>query len=179
MGFLKKIFGGKDENIVISSYADFWNWFKRHEKSFFKTVKDHEKVDEDFLRKLTPLLRQLSEDFYCVTGMVDDNTAELIISTDGIIKEFVFAEDFVAAAPVYVWAASLGEFKGMRASSYYDAACCFALSNQPDSAFKYLSKAKDLGWSNKTHLLKDSDLSSLHGTQQWDEFTNSMTEQKN
>ena len=88
------------------------------------------------------------------------------------------AKNFVAAAPVYLWAASLGEFKGMRASSYYDAACCFALSNQPDSAFKYLSKAKALGWSNKTHLLKDSDLSSLHGTQQWDEFTNSMTEQK-
>jgi len=98
MGFLKKIFG-KDEELTINSYADFWQWFKHNEKAFFKTVKEHEKVDEDFLRKITPLLRQLSEDFYCVTGMVDDNTAELIISTDGIIKAFVFAEDFVAAAP--------------------------------------------------------------------------------
>lgn len=100
MGFLKKIFGGKDGDIVVGNYADFWNWFRRHERAFFKTIKEHEKVDEDFLRKLTPLLRQLSEDFYCVTGMIDDNTAELIISTDGIIKEFVFAEEFVAAAPV-------------------------------------------------------------------------------
>ena len=32
--------------------------------------------------------------------MTDDDTAELIISTDGIIKEFVFAEEFVAAAPL-------------------------------------------------------------------------------
>lgn len=99
MGFLKKIFGGKEENVTISSYADFWHWFRRNEKPFFKAVKEQQKVDEDFLRKLTPLLRQLSEDFYCVTGMIDDNTAELIISTDGIIKEFVFAEEFVAAAP--------------------------------------------------------------------------------
>lgn len=100
MGFLKKIFGGKDEDVVISSYADFWLWFKKHEKPFFKAVRDHDKVDEDFLRKLSPVLRQVSEDFYSVTGMVDDNTAELIISTDGIIKEFVFAEEFVAGAPV-------------------------------------------------------------------------------
>lgn len=98
MGFLKKIFG-KEEEIIINDYAGFWQWFRQHDKAFFKTVKEHEKVDEDFLRKITPLLRQLSEDFYCVTGMIDDNTAELIISTDGIIKAFVFAEEFVAAAP--------------------------------------------------------------------------------
>jgi uncharacterized protein YjaZ len=89
------------------------------------------------------------------------------------------AKNFAAAAPVYLWVASLAEFKGTKAGSYYDAACCFALSNQPDSAFKYLNSAKELGWSNKTHLLKDTDLSPLHGTKQWEEFTNSMSEQKN
>lgn len=100
MGFLKKIFGAKDEDIVISNYADFWRWFQKNEKAFFKAVKEHDKVDEDFLRRLTPMLRQVSEDFYCVTGMTDEYTAELIISTDGIIREFVFAEEFVAAAPL-------------------------------------------------------------------------------
>lgn len=99
MGFLKKIFGGK-EAPVVNSYADFWNWFKQYESSFFKIVKRHEKVDEDFLNKLTPLLLQLNDDFYCVTGMLDDDTAELIITTDGTVKEFVFAEEFIAAAPV-------------------------------------------------------------------------------
>lgn len=99
MGFLKKIFGRKDEPAVIGNYADFWRWFQKNEKGFFKAVREQARVDEDFLRKLTPMLRQLSEDFYCVTGMTDDNTAELIISTDGIIKEFVFAEEFVATAP--------------------------------------------------------------------------------
>ncbi len=99
MGFLKKIFSGKEEEVTINSYADFWHWFQKHEKEFFKVVKEHNKIDEEFLQKITPALRQLNEDFYCVTGMADDNTAELIISADGIIKEFVFAEEFIAAAP--------------------------------------------------------------------------------
>jgi hypothetical protein len=98
MGFLKKIFGNR-QPLIISSYADFWKWFKQHEQTFFKAVKNHDRVDEQFLGKLTPLLQQLNDDFYCVTGMLDDSTAELIITTDGTVKEFVFAEEFVAAAP--------------------------------------------------------------------------------
>jgi hypothetical protein len=71
------------------------------------------------------------------------------------------AKNFSAAAPLYVWAASLTEFQTSRAGNYYDAACCFALSNQPDSAFAYLEKAKEQGWNNKTHLLKDGDPADL------------------
>lgn len=100
MGILKKTFNGKEEDQAVNKYEGFWNWFKEHEGDFFKVVKNHERIDEDFLSQLTPQLQEISENFYCVTGMADDNTAELIISTDGIIKEFVFAEEFVAAAPV-------------------------------------------------------------------------------
>lgn len=99
MGFLKKIFNNKEEEITINNKEDFWVWFVQHEKDFFTAVKEHEKVDEAFLQKISPLLHQLNENFYCVTGMINDSTAELIISTDGIIKEFVFAEELVAAAP--------------------------------------------------------------------------------
>ncbi|MBL0356706.1 MAG: DUF695 domain-containing protein [Chitinophagaceae bacterium] len=98
MGFLKKIFGSK-EPAVIHNHADFWYWFKQHEQSFFKTVKKHDKVDENFLSKLTPLLLQLNDDFFCVTGMVSEDIAELIITTDGTVKAFVFAEECIAAAP--------------------------------------------------------------------------------
>ena len=88
-------------------------------------------------------------------------------------------KNFSAAAPLYVWAASLTEFKSSQASNYYDAACCFALSSNPDSAFAYLKKAKDQGWNDKTHLLKDADLESLHGSKQWKKLVRSMEEQKN
>jgi hypothetical protein len=89
------------------------------------------------------------------------------------------ARNFSSAAPLYLQVASLTEFKTSMASNYYDAACCFALSNNSDSAFFYLKKAKELGWNNKTHLLKDEDLTTLHGTKQWKKFVKSMKEQKN
>jgi len=92
---------------------------------------------------------------------------------------FYQVKNYVAAAPTYLWAASLAEFKGVKASCYYDAACCYALSGKSDSAFDCLNKANELGWTNKTHLLKDSDLNSLHGTPQWNKFTDSMKEPKN
>lgn len=97
---MKKEIEESEAEITIGSYADFWQWFLKHEKTFFTIVKEHDNIDEGFLQKISPALRQLSEDFYCVTGMAGDDTAELIISTDGIIKEFVFAEEFIAAAPL-------------------------------------------------------------------------------
>ncbi len=42
MSFFKKIFNKKDE--PIKSYQDFWNWFLKNEKTFFKTVTDQSKI---------------------------------------------------------------------------------------------------------------------------------------
>ncbi len=98
MRFFKKIFGNK-ELPVIDSYAAFWHWFKTHGQSFFKVLKKNENIDNGFLKKLTPCLQQLNEDFYCVCGMISSHTAELIITTDGAVKSFGFAEELVAAAP--------------------------------------------------------------------------------
>src|SRR5215475_3727077 len=81
---------------------------------------------------------------------------------------------YAEAAPLYLQSASAAEFKGTKASNYYDAACCLALSGAPDSAFSYLNKAVALGWNNKEHLQKDSDLNSLHDDRQWKELLNSI-----
>ena len=52
----------------------------------------------------------------------------------------------------------------------YNAACSYALSNQIDSAFVQLLKiAKGGHYTNYTHLLKDSDLSSLYEDSRWEE----------
>ena len=99
MNFLKKIFGNKEET-PIKSYADFWHWFQQQEQSFFKIVKGHNDIDKKFFSKLSPKLVQLNDGFYFVAGMFDDNTAELIISAEGYVKTFVFAEELVTAAPV-------------------------------------------------------------------------------
>jgi tetratricopeptide (TPR) repeat protein len=89
------------------------------------------------------------------------------------------AKNYKAAAPMYVWAASLNEFRSNKASSYYNAACSYALTGNKDSAFIYLKKATELGWNNKTHLQKDTDLDILHGDKQWKKIVKSIKEPKN
>lgn len=94
---LQKILGKKDK--APNSYENFWNWFRRNEKKFFKVVKEHDNIEKKFFDKLAPKLNELKDGFWYLTGMYDDNTAELIITADGAIKNIVFAEELVSAAP--------------------------------------------------------------------------------
>ena len=87
MNFLKSIFNKKEK--TITSYSDFWKWFEKNEKKFYKTVKRHRNIEVDFFDKLAPKLDELKEGFWYLTGMYDDTTAELIITADGLIKNFV------------------------------------------------------------------------------------------
>ncbi len=97
MNLLKKLFGKKDG--PITSYEDFWNWFQQHEKSFFKVVKQQGDIEKEFFDKLSPKLDEFKEGFFYLTGMCDDNTAELVISAEGSVKNIVFVEELVSAAP--------------------------------------------------------------------------------
>src|SRR4051812_1581847 len=97
MSFLKSIFKTKDE--PIQSYEDFWNWFARNAKTFHKVVKEQGNVNKDFFDKLSPKLKELKDGFWYLTGMYDDNAAELVITADGTIKNIVFVEELVLAAP--------------------------------------------------------------------------------
>lgn len=99
MGFFKKLFG-KKEDVPVVGNEGFWNWFIQHEASFYATVKGRSDINKNFLDKLMPKLQDLNGQFYCVTGMCDEDTAELIITAEGDIKTFVFVEELVAEAPV-------------------------------------------------------------------------------
>lgn len=97
MSLLKKLFTGKDE--PITNYDDFWKWFIRHEKTFFNVVKNQDDIERKFFEKLSPKLGELMGGFYYLTGMLDDNTVELILTADGTIKNLVFVEELVGKAP--------------------------------------------------------------------------------
>ena len=97
MNIFKKIFSPPDD--PIRSYQDFWNWFQKHEKAFFKTVKQGKHIEKDFFDRIAPKLDELKEGFYYVTGMQNDHTAELVITADGNIQQIVFAEELIAEAP--------------------------------------------------------------------------------
>lgn len=98
MGFINNILG-KNLESKIKSYEDFWDWFKKNEKTFFKAVKEHHNIEKMFFEKLSPKLNELKEGFYFLTGMDTSDVAELIITVDGTIKNIVFAEELVNCAP--------------------------------------------------------------------------------
>ena len=97
MNFLQKIFRKKEE--PVNSYAAFWAWFQKHERTFFNIVKNHKHIEKGFFDKLSPQLDALKDGYLFVTGMYDDHTVELILTTDGAAKNIVFVEELVAAAP--------------------------------------------------------------------------------
>ena len=97
MTFLKNIFSKKEEPIV--TYNDFWNWFLKNEKAFFNAVKNGNHIEKDFFDKLSPKLAELKDGFFFLTGMYDANTAELVLTPDGIVKNIVFVEELVNSAP--------------------------------------------------------------------------------
>jgi Family of unknown function (DUF695) len=97
MSLLKKMFSKKDE--PIKSYSDFWNWFQNNEKTFHQVVKQHKNIEKEFFDIISPKLLELKEGFFFLTGMFDDNTVELILTPDGIVKNIVFIEELVQASP--------------------------------------------------------------------------------
>lgn len=97
MSFLD-IFKRKDE--PIKSYKDFWDWFIKNEKQFFKVIKGNGDIENDFFDKISPKLNELKEGFFYLTGMFDSNTVELILTADGNLKNIFFVEQLVVAAPI-------------------------------------------------------------------------------
>jgi len=98
MSFLINIFGKRDR--PIQTYHDFWDWFQRNEASFFKVVKRGDDVERKFFRMLSQKLKELNDGFFYLTGMLDDNTVELVFTADGAIKNIAFIEEIVDAAPI-------------------------------------------------------------------------------
>ena len=81
------------------AYSNFWDWFTQHQAPFFQTLKEGTRIQEDFFDELNPALDAVKEGLYFQAGMVDNHTAELVISAEGAIENLVFAEELVAAAP--------------------------------------------------------------------------------
>ncbi|WP_226063144.1 hypothetical protein [Kaistella polysaccharea] len=84
-----------------SSYQEFWNWFKSKEKSFFNAVKERQNIEKSFLDIVLPKLKEVNENFFILVGMPDNSIAELIVTVDGNIKDIVYAEELIEAAPKF------------------------------------------------------------------------------
>lgn len=80
-------------------YTQFWDWFKLHDAQFLKAVKHPDNIEEEFFEILMPQLQKVNEGLLFLTGMHDGTRAELVFTADGIVKNIVFVEELVAAAP--------------------------------------------------------------------------------
>ncbi len=100
MSLLNKFFKKKVEK-PIKSYQDFWNWFLGNEKKVYKIIKKggNNNISENFFDKIAPKLDELKEGIWYLTGMLDDNTVDLILTSDGNIKNFYLIEELIATAP--------------------------------------------------------------------------------
>jgi hypothetical protein len=97
MSFLKNLL--KNKNEPIQTYQQFWDWFKKNERNFYHVVKVRGDIPHMFFNKLAPKLNELKEGIFFLTGMCDKETAELVLTPDGIIKNIFFVEELVKAAP--------------------------------------------------------------------------------
>ena len=89
-----------EETININpAYKVFWDYFISHEERFFDVVKAYEHAEEKFLDVVLPKLKVVNENFFILAGMFSEETAELIITVDGNIKDIVYAEELIEAAP--------------------------------------------------------------------------------
>jgi tetratricopeptide (TPR) repeat protein len=75
-------------------------------------------------------------------------------------------QDYTNCARLYAEVIALD---GGNKDSYYNAACCFALSGDPSQAFSYLRKAVAAGYKDVDHLQQDPDLHALRNDPRWAE----------
>ena len=94
-------------------------------------------------------------------GILLITTALLFISASAQTDE---QNQNLEKAKRYVEAIRLGDDDG---STYYNAACSFALAGKIEEAFNYLEQSIAHGYADDEHIKKDSDLDSLRSDARW------------
>ncbi len=98
MGLFSKILGKKDKQIQTNH--DFWTWFAEHEKAFFQVIQSRGNIERDFFNPISDKLDNLRPGYLFLAGMLTDDTAELVLTVDGVVKNMAFVENLVNDAPV-------------------------------------------------------------------------------
>jgi len=99
MDFLRKLLNENQELEDNENYRNFWEWFVTNESIFYNTIKSQENIETDFFDVIAPELDKVNEGIFFLTGMCNEDTAELILTPDGVLKNFVFVEELIKTAP--------------------------------------------------------------------------------
>jgi hypothetical protein len=90
MGSLKNIFAKKKRLLRTIRLSGIG--FQKMNRLFSKCSKQKNGIERNLFDKILPRLNKLREGYFLLAGMWDKDTSELIITTDGIIKNIAFAE---------------------------------------------------------------------------------------
>ncbi|MGF6924647.1 tetratricopeptide (TPR) repeat protein [Chitinophaga sp. W2I13] len=101
------------------------------------------------------------------------------VKPEEIADSLYKAKNFKEAGKYYLKATENVDFMVLKSSNYYNAACCYALNGQKDSALVLLTSAVNGGYKNADQIKKDTDLESLHSLPGWSELINSIKTVKN
>jgi len=99
-------------------------------------------------------------------GLADlpmESAAEWVRRADRHYAEGRFEESAVSFAQAITAGAK-------SSTTFFNAACSAALANEKDLAFEFLDGARERGFHDVTHLLRDTDLTGLHDDSRWLEF---------
>ena len=74
--------------------------FLLHENEFYKIVKkgNGDKISTQFFDKIAPKLNEFKEGIWYLTGMLNDNTVDLILTADGEVQNFYVIEELISTA---------------------------------------------------------------------------------
>ena len=95
--YLAKLRGKKDKQIQTNQ--EFWTWFADHEKAFHHVIKSRGDIERDFFNPIADKLNALRPGYLFLAGMLTDDTAELVLTVDGVVKNIAFVENLVNDAP--------------------------------------------------------------------------------
>jgi hypothetical protein len=93
-------------------------------------------------------------------------------------NSFYAKKEYNLAKKRYLKVIEYSDFKSQKQSAAYNAACCLALEKKVDSAIILLQTAIKYGYSNKSHLKKDSDLEILRSNSKWKKLLHTISGSK-
>jgi hypothetical protein len=86
--------------------------------------------------------------------------------------------DYRGAIPWYLKAVAAADFAYKKADGLYQVATCYSLLREKDSAMIILSACIRAGFHDKAQLVKDKNLTPLHGEKEWEPLVASVIEEK-
>jgi hypothetical protein len=110
---------------------------------------------------------------FLTNGQSNEYTS-FIMTADSLYK----IKEYKKSAFTYSEAFKSNEWKG-KVEDRYNAACSWALSNYPDSAFFHLNRIASKGkFVEYDHITADADLNSLHNDLRWNPLLETISENK-